>query len=66
MLEHTVAFRVVSTKPGDQVLLQEANVDIGIDFEAGQDEDGQAHLAVRADYSDHHDARRMLSFMRGS
>ncbi len=40
MLEHTVAFRVVSTKPGDQVLLQEANVDIGIDFEAGQDEDG--------------------------
>ncbi len=40
--------------------LQDSNVDVGVDLEAGQDEGGQAGLAIGADDFDDHDTHRVL------
>ena len=50
LLEEVIAVWIVLAKPGDQMPLQKSNVDVGVDLEAGWDEDVRAGLAVGADY----------------
>jgi len=66
-LEDVIAVRIIPAKPGDKMPLQKSNVDVGVDLEAGRDEDGRAGLAIGADDSEDHDTCRVLSFVdRGS